>query len=182
SLSAVTGQANLGLEALLARAAEVRFGPVPDHDRLFALLWSALWPLLPVLAAFCAAAIGGPLVQGAAVWSADPLMPKAERLSPLAGGKRLFSVDSLLELAKSIAKVAFVGTAAGLLIWRFALVPVTLAYATPGQIAVALGRILLAVLAAATAASAAIAVLDWLHQRVRFMRQMRMRRRDLLEE
>ena len=47
----------------------------------------------------------------------QPLQPKLERISPLAGAKRLFSGRSLFEFGKSLAKLALVGTALALLLW-----------------------------------------------------------------
>lgn len=45
-------------------------------------------------------------------FSAESLQPKGSRLNPLAGIKRMFSLKSLIELFKAIAKVLLVGTVA----------------------------------------------------------------------
>ena len=52
------------------------------------------------------------LIQHGPVWSAAPLAPKLERISPSAGAKRLFSLRSLVEFAKGLVKIVLVGAAA----------------------------------------------------------------------
>jgi flagellar biosynthetic protein FlhB len=70
-------------------------------DALFATL-----PLLvlPVLAA-CAAT----LAVGGRVFSTEPVMPKLERIDPMAGIGRLFSVESVIDILKLAGLAALVG-------------------------------------------------------------------------
>ena len=62
--------------------------------------------------------IGGHLVQTGLFASANLLVPDLSRLSPLNGLKRLFSANSLVELAKSFGKLIFLGTAVFIILWR----------------------------------------------------------------
>ena len=62
--------------------------------------------LMSVLAA---AGIVGSIALGGLNFSWEPLTPKLSKMSPIAGLKRMFSVQSLVELFKSIAKVTLVG-------------------------------------------------------------------------
>ena len=50
------------------------------------------------------------LVQHRPVWSFEPISPKASKISPLAGFKRLFSWESLLNFAKGILKIVIVSS------------------------------------------------------------------------
>ena len=50
------------------------------------------------------------------VFSTKSIMPKLDRLNPLSGLKRMFSVNSVVELVKSIAKVLVVGLASWLVL------------------------------------------------------------------
>ncbi len=71
---------------------------------------------LPVLVATSLAALLGPLAVGGWSLTAKPLAPKLERLNPLKGLKRMFSLQALIELVKSVLKVALVaGVGVGLL-------------------------------------------------------------------
>ena len=68
--------------------------------------------LMPLFAVLALAAIIGPIGLGGWLFSAKSLAPKLNRINPGAGLKRMFSVKSLVELAKSIAKVLVIGVAA----------------------------------------------------------------------
>ncbi len=60
-----------------------------------------IWPLFLIL---LIAAIIGPVALGGFLFTMEPLTPKFSRLNPLSGLKRMFSVKSLVELVKSLAK------------------------------------------------------------------------------
>lgn len=60
--------------------------------------------LLPLLGLLAAAALAGPILMGGWLFAPSALMPKASRINPLEGIKRMFSVTALVELVKSLAK------------------------------------------------------------------------------
>ena len=62
------------------------------------------WLTLVVIAAFAA-----PLLVGGWLFSTKAIAPKLDRLNPLSGLKRMFSMNSLVELIKAWAKVLVVG-------------------------------------------------------------------------
>ena len=55
------------------------------------------------------AAIGAGYLQFGLIWSADGIMPKLDKISPLAGLKRMFSMRSLAEFVRGLLKLAVVG-------------------------------------------------------------------------
>jgi flagellar biosynthetic protein FlhB len=65
--------------------------------------------LVPILGLVVVAAILAPMMLGGWNFSSQALMPDFMRLNPLAGFKRMFSINGLVELAKSIAKFLVVG-------------------------------------------------------------------------
>lgn len=71
-------------------------------------IYEAFYSLLPFFGAVLFACIAGPTALGGFLWSNKALAPKLNRMDPLAGLKRMFSVKSLVELIKSIAKVLVV--------------------------------------------------------------------------
>jgi flagellar biosynthetic protein FlhB len=137
--------------------------------------------LLPFLA-LLAAPIMSALLQNAVVWSSDPLRPKLERISPLAGVKRLFSARSLFELGKSLAKLALAGTALVLLLWPESRGIIAAGRLEAGPFLGYLADLVARTLAALAIAAAIVAAADYGHQRLQFMRQMRMSRRELQDE
>lgn len=66
------------------------------------------WGILPLMALLLVAAIIGPIGLGGWLLSSKALVPKFSRLNPIEGIKRMFSLKSLVELAKGVAKVAVV--------------------------------------------------------------------------
>lgn len=70
--------------------------------------YDAFFALLPLFGVLLLAAIMGPIALGGWLFSTKSLAPKLNRLNPIEGFKRMFSLKSLMELAKAIAKVAVV--------------------------------------------------------------------------
>lgn len=72
--------------------------------------------IVPLLVLAAVAAFVGPVALGGWLFSTKALAPKFSRLDPLAGIKRMFSMNSLVELFKGIAKVTLIGFVAYLVI------------------------------------------------------------------
>ncbi len=70
-----------------------------------AILLVAVIPMI-VVAVFATA---GNLVQHRPLVSVDPITPKFSKVSPLAGAKRLFSKEALVNFVKGLVKLAVVG-------------------------------------------------------------------------
>jgi flagellar biosynthetic protein FlhB len=69
----------------------------------------ALEALVPILGLVALAAVLAPMLLGGWNFSSQALMPDFSRLNPLAGFKRVFSSNGLVELGKSLAKFVVVG-------------------------------------------------------------------------
>jgi flagellar biosynthetic protein FlhB len=116
------------------------------------------------------------------VFSGERLKPDLSRLSLVAGFKRIFGLDGLVNLLKGIAKLALVGTAAFAAVWpERARLGTALELNPAGTASLAfslIGRVLLAVLVV----FALIAAADYFYQRQRFMGRHRMTRQELKDE
>lgn len=62
-------------------------------------------------------AVAGNMVQHRIVLSVESLKPKLSKISPLAGFKRLFSKDSLVNFAKGVIKISLVGGLMVMVMW-----------------------------------------------------------------
>jgi len=71
--------------------------------------------ILPAIFLIVAALATG-LVQNGLVFSPKAMEPKLEKLSPIAGAKRLFSMRQIVEFVKGLLKIAIVGTIAIILL------------------------------------------------------------------
>lgn len=106
---------NIALNSFnLERAA--LFDPKLMSIHLGAAMIEAAIALAPWLALVLIAAFVGPLGVGGWLFSTKAIMPKLDRLNPLSGLKRMFSMNSLVELLKAWAKVLIVGTVAYLVL------------------------------------------------------------------
>ncbi|MDI9466762.1 MAG: flagellar biosynthesis protein FlhB [Syntrophomonadaceae bacterium] len=80
---------------------------------IYGLLLEVLFILakigLPIMAACFVAALLITYLQVGFVFSGEPLTPKLERLNPVQGFQRIFSKRALVELVKSLLKVAVTG-------------------------------------------------------------------------
>lgn len=65
---------------------------------------SALLTVQPVLLVLLLASIIGPIALGGFLFSGSLLQPKFSRMNPMAGIKRMFSINALSELLKAFAK------------------------------------------------------------------------------
>jgi len=63
------------------------------------------------------AAIAGNVIQHRLVWSTQPLKPQFRKISPLAGLKRQFSAQALVNFAKGLIKLAVIGSVMLALLW-----------------------------------------------------------------
>lgn len=73
-----------------------------------AVVWQALVSLSPIFIILLIASIVGPIGLGGWNISAKALAPKLSRMDPIAGLKRMFSMNAIVELLKSWGKVLVV--------------------------------------------------------------------------
>ena len=157
-----------------------------DFEHLVALGWKLLGVLLvagavPLVLAIIAA-IGAGYLQFGLVFSADGIMPKLDKISPLAGLKRMFSMRSLAEFVRGLLKLAVVGSVAMFLILPEVahlnkLIGMEMMQLL-GETKALLAKLLIGVVSIV----AAIAAIDVIYQRLQHMREMRMSRQEIKDE
>ncbi|WP_439561835.1 flagellar biosynthesis protein FlhB [Roseinatronobacter sp.] len=136
----------------------------------------------PVVAVMVLAALFGVLIQGETVVALERIKPKTSKISPIAGIKRLFSADTLVEFLKNVAKVLVVGTLAVFIahgavtaIWQSP-------NAIPESFLTYVRQAVLRLLIAATLFLVVIAVIDILWKRAQWIKKQRMSMRELRDE
>ncbi len=90
------------------------FDPNAMIAHLAHAIYEGLMSMAPLMALLVVASIVGPIALGGWNVSSKAIMPQLNRMDPIAGLKRMFSVNALIELLKSIAKV---GLILGATIW-----------------------------------------------------------------
>jgi flagellar biosynthetic protein FlhB len=97
---------------------EMAFNPELMMPRLYDLSLGAMLAFLPLLLVMLLTAAFSPLLLNGWLFSVQSLQPQFSRLNPLSGIARMFSMHSLIELAKAVAKSVVVGGVAAWVIWH----------------------------------------------------------------
>ncbi|MBZ0140696.1 MAG: flagellar type III secretion system protein FlhB, partial [Pseudorhodoplanes sp.] len=116
------------------------------------------------------------------VWSSEGLKPKLDRISPIAGMKRLFSKQALVNFAKGLVKVGLLGTIMALLLWPERSRLEALITVDPAALLPAVVTVALQMLGAVIAVLALIAAADFLFQYRQWFERQKMSMRELKEE
>jgi flagellar biosynthetic protein FlhB len=141
-----------------------------------------LYTLLPILAFTGAAALFAPMALGGWQLSAKGLEPKFERLNPISGLGKIFSINGPIQLGMSLAKTLVVGVIGGTAIWNRR--EEVLALATqPLPLALANTLHLIAVCCGMTVAGMfVVAALDVPYQLWQFYKKLRMTKEEVKRE
>jgi flagellar biosynthetic protein FlhB len=137
--------------------------------------------ILP-LAMFMIFGIVGNMIQHRIVWSLDPLIPKFSKVSPIAGFKRLFSLDSLINLGKGLIKIFIVGAAMWIAISPEMKRLDGIVASEPIGVLAITQRLAVKLMTAVMIVMALMAGADYIYQRQRWLGRLRMSRHDLKEE
>ncbi|GBH31815.1 flagellar type III secretion system protein FlhB [Sphingobium xenophagum] len=118
---AVTGPSMIdALSDMLTQALRFRRDDIVDFspaERGLDLLTGIALPVAGVMLATFLAAIAAPALLGSLGFRPGAFAPKASKLNPGAGLKRIFGAQGLIELLKSIAKVGLLGSIGVWMIW-----------------------------------------------------------------
>jgi flagellar biosynthetic protein FlhB len=126
--------------------------------------------------------LAGGMIQHRPLWTLDPLTPKANRVSPMAGAKRIFGREALTQFAKGLAKILLVGTVVWVVIDGEHDRADALTRMDVGALMPAAQSLTLKLLTSVIAVFAVVAVLDVLYQRFMWMKRLRMTREELKQE
>lgn len=166
------------LAGLLAQSDARRIGGVAVMDAIQALGWAMAGPMLAVV---IAAIVGGMALHRPMIVT-EPLMPKASRINPMSGFKRLMGAKNLVQFGKTLAKLAAVIGVLGAVLWpeRAAVLRLTLLDATAGMIEAGrlAGRLIVTVLVL----YAGIAAFDAVYQYFAWKKRLRMSLKEVKDE
>jgi len=136
---------------------------------------------LPFAFILCAG-LAGAFIQHKLLWTFEPLMPKFDRISPMAGFKRLFGKEAWVNFAKGLAKTMLIGIVIWYTLWNqhdrleafaemnvSALMPATLSLAIQ-----LMGTVL--------ALFAVIAIGDFVWQRFSWYQRQKMTKEEIKQE
>ena len=141
----------------------------------------ALFLLLP-MALVVALGVGACLIQHGWLVSAESLKPKLNKISPLAGLKRMVSLKSLVELLKGLLKIALVMGLGWLVIAPEFSALESMAGMTAAEMMERIWLLAIKLMLAVLALMALVAGADFAYQRWEFLKQQRMTKQEVKDE
>lgn len=148
------------------------------QEMVIAVMWALALPLL--IGMF--AAIFSNFIQIGPLLSAEQLKPKPEKVSLIKGAKRLFSLKSLVEFAKGIAKLTIVTVAVVLVMYPYRDELTQLAGITMPNLLEMLRWMAVKIIVAVLSVLIVIAVLDFSFQKYKHHEEMMMSKKEVKDE
>lgn len=136
----------------------------------------------PVFIVAILAALLANLIQVGFLFAPEVIKPRAGRINPIQGFKRIFSLRSLVELLKSILKIVITAAVVYLVIRSRIHELLLIVFKHPLQIFEAITDILLAAATAGGIAFFVLSVFDFMFQRYEHFKNLRMTRQEIKEE
>ena len=181
-LPGVMGDVATSMRPFIAEPHLMKIGDADAPSGLANVGTKLLAALAMPLGVFVVAALGAGLVQRGFNVSAESMKPELKKISPLKGLKRMFSLRSVAEFAKGIAKLVIVGAVGVATIMPELDGLEQLATMSTTQFMAQIHDLVLRLLVGVCSIMALIAGLDYLYQRFEFMKQMRMSRQEIKDE
>ena len=138
--------------------------------------------IVPILLVLLAVSILTNLLQTGIIFSVEPLTPKASKIDPIKGMERVFSKKSLVELAKSILKIAIVGSVAYYALKDEVSHMIPLIYQENARIFALLGELSFKVLVRCCCVIMVMAILDFMYQKWEHGQKLRMTKQEVKDE
>lgn len=184
-LAAGTGMA-VGAQDWFARALNPDPTLLDDHAAMGrwigGLAIGGFWVVMPLLAVGFIAALVGPALLGGWNFSNKALMPKFDRLNPIPGIGRMFSMQALVELLKAVLKAGLLGALGAIFLWTHRDEFLALGRMDLG-IALASGlRLIMTALGWLVGGLLLIAGIDAPYQLISYARKLRMSRQEVRDE
>jgi flagellar biosynthesis protein FlhB len=158
-----------------------RIGPYCGHLLMFVLEQVAFLSL-PVLVSVMVFNVIAQYAMVGIVFTGEQLKPKIEKINPMKGIKRWFSIKSLVELGKSLAKVV-VTFALGWMVWKAAFHTIAdSVFLAPEDLIGTAGKIVSTMFYRVALLYAIIAMIDFMFQKWQWKRDLKMSDKEMKDE
>lgn len=168
--------------AIFELGARLSFEPSVMMRWLSLVMTEALAQMVPLMLPIVAVAILGGLLQSGPIFSLHAIKPDIDRINPVSGFKRLFSMRLVFETVKNVVKLLLFGAALYMLFVRMVPELIGLMQMAPvQQLEVTLSHALV-LIAKLTVIVALIAVIDMAYSRWSWLDKLKMSRREVRDE
>ncbi len=122
------------------------------------------------------------LIQHPILFSPDSFMPKLERISPLKGLKRLFSMRSLMEFIKGVLKITLVAVVGYIVVYPSLNEIMHIQSESIMAMLLLISELATRMMIGVCTFMGVIAVIDFLYQKYEHIKSLKMSKRDLKDE
>ena len=165
-----------------AAAAVARPGIIAIQQVGEAACWTLVSVSLPLMLIAAVFGIFGDFFQIGALLAFKKIKPDASHINPASGFKRMFSMDNLFEVAKSILKTLVLLCIAWIVLKQNLAEIVQLTHAHPGDMGEALGQLMFKLGSWTVFVFLLISLGDIAYQRFSWQKKLKMSRRDIKQE
>jgi flagellar biosynthetic protein FlhB len=138
--------------------------------------------LLPIMAIAMLAGVAGNYLQIGFLFTTEPLLIKLERLDPIQGFKRIFSLRAIVELLKSVFKILFISFVVFSFVYHKKHEVLLLSQKGIGYSLEVLGTLTIQIGLSVGLILLFLSVLDYLYQKYDFEKNIRMSKQDIKDE
>jgi len=152
------------------------------HQLFTGLVLQAGKIVAPILVLSFVIAIVANVMQVGFVFSSESISLKLNRLDPISGFKRIYSLRAIVEFLKSLLKICAVGLCTFLVLWMNSDEIILIGQKSLGDALVTVGKITFEMGVSASVVLLFLALLDYLYQRYDFEKNIRMSKQEVKDE
>jgi flagellar biosynthesis protein FlhB len=152
------------------------------HDLFITLAYQSAIILAPIMGVALVAGILANYLQVGFLFSTEAIQMKLNKLDPIQGFKRIYSMRAIVELLKSLLKITFVGFVTFSVLWLDIENVLRLSQMTVEQSLVYIASLTVKMGLFASAALLLLSLLDYLYQRYDYEKNLKMSKQDIKDE
>jgi len=178
----MAGQLSNSLQSFLFNAHDISVTGQGGVVIMKSVLWAIVVALFLPFLVFVIAALAGNLVQHGFLIQTETIQPKLSKISVLQGFQRLFSMTSLVNFAKSLAKLHIVTVLILVIMWPSRDSLEIMVSMELGALLPHVQVLSLKILGAVVALYSVVAVLDYSYQRQQWWNKLKMTAQEVKDE
>jgi flagellar biosynthetic protein FlhB len=152
------------------------------HELMVEMVIESAYISAPIMGVALAAGVAGNYMQVGFLFSAEAIQMKLEKINPIQGFKRIYSMRAIVELLKSILKISFVGAVTFSVIWFQMEEILSLSKLTVEKAFIFIAKLTFQMGLFASIALLFLSLLDYFYQKFDFEKNIRMSKQDLKDE
>ncbi|MED3660413.1 flagellar biosynthesis protein FlhB [Ureibacillus sp. FSL K6-8385] len=138
--------------------------------------------LLPIMAAAMIVALASNFLQFGFLFTTETMKFDLKKIDPIKGIKKILSLRAVVNLVKSLLKVALIGTVTGSIIWMNLDDVLSLAFHDPRDVLTTVAKLAAIMGIASAIALLIVAILDYIYEKFEYEKQLRMSKQDIKDE